>query len=341
MGTALNTDTIVNFDASVLEGGDLTAEAVRRVEERLSSPSLSGPLAVGACVDRARLLGYYNRHARLGDAPRERYSQQVLWFFEHLPHMRSGFLYLDPDRDRPEIVQAKALWRVHLSRSPEDIDLLDCAASFLQDIDPRASERLWLKAKSLAPGLDHWPHQLGRLYSVRSKAGPLATRRKWAKKALASLEEAFRLAKEPGTRFSVLVPMAYAALNAGELKKAKRYSRQALRLSPEFKTNWSYGSILNQAHSILGRVALKAGHIRVAKKELLESANTPGSPELNYYGPSFELVTDLARRGEWDAVAQYLKSIKRFWNKAVLEKWAGDIAARRVPNFEERSWIRG
>ncbi len=77
--------------------------------------------------------------------------------------------------------------------------------------------------------------------------------------------------------------------------------------------SWNYGNTIFNGHTLLGRVALREGKIDVAKKHLLKAGNTPGSPQLNSFGPNFILARELAKKGEYTTVIHFLDLVAHFW----------------------------
>jgi len=60
-------------------------------------------------------------------------------------------------------------------------------------------------------------------------------------------------------------------------------------------------------------VALKRGNVVDAKRYLLESGKTKGSPVLSSFGPDFILARALLDAGERETVAEFLAECKSFW----------------------------
>jgi hypothetical protein len=143
--------------------------------------------------------------------------------------------------------------------------------------------------------------------------------------------------------------IAQAALEAGELDKAKTKSELVLRNNTN-KSDWNYGNLLHTAHSILGRAALKEGDKAAARTHLVAAGRTPGSPQLNSFGPEFTFAREMLEAGEKEAVLEYLDLVGKFWgvvnptlannpnsvkvaerNSAQLKNWKEEIAAGRIP----------
>ena len=135
--------------------------------------------------------------------------------------------------------------------------------------------------------------------------------------------------------------IASASIETGELERAKQMVNELLENNTD-TLSFNYGSIICNGNTILGRVALKEGDLERSKEYLIKSAETPGSPELNSFGPSFILAKELLQEGEKEIVLDYLDLIARFWAKPgqrsspgkieMLEKWKEEINAGKIPN---------
>lgn len=122
-----------------------------------------------------------------------------------------------------------------------------------------------------------------------------------------------------------------------------------LRAASDFPCNWDYGNAIHNANEVLGLLALREGRRADALRYLRAAGDSPGSPQLDIFGPSLLLARDLARLGEYDAVAEYLVSIKRFWkandesliamllpvfaDPDPIGTWVGQLHRSREPNF--------
>ena len=90
-----------------------------------------------------------------------------------------------------------------------------------------------------------------------------------------------------------------------------------LTISKDYIDNWNYGNAIYLSNWTLGMVALEKRDINTAKEFLLKSGNTPGSPQLNSFGPNMRLAKRLLEQGEYDVVLQFLNQIKKFWKGAM------------------------
>ena len=144
-----------------------------------------------------------------------------------------------------------------------------------------------------------------------------------------------------------------ASLEAGLDMAAIKSSAEAALAKDKETKSWNHGNIIFTQHSLLGRVALREGKLDEAKKHLLAAGHTPGSPQLNSYGPSFIFARELAEKGERDTVIAFLDLVARFWanpdsrteansknvaseNLKQLESWKKQLRAGKVP--DHRKW---
>jgi hypothetical protein len=105
------------------------------------------------------------------------------------------------------------------------------------------------------------------------------------------------------------------------------------------KDNWNYGNALHKAHLVLGQIALNAGDMDEAKRQLLKAGKTPGSPQLNTFGPNMVLAKNLLEKKETDAVLKYFELCAEFWkdkngkSDGKLDEWKTAVKAGETPDF--------
>lgn len=141
---------------------------------------------------------------------------------------------------------------------------------------------------------------------------------------------------DPALGFYEMTKAAPAAFSRDETERASLLAEQLLKESEKWKENWNYGNAIHAANNVLGRVALKNGEIDQAKKFLLAAGKTPGSPQLNSFGPDMNLAKDLLAKGEKEIVLEYFALCSKFWNKTsqeMLEKWTAQVKAGEIPDF--------
>ncbi len=130
--------------------------------------------------------------------------------------------------------------------------------------------------------------------------------------------------------------LAEAAIEGGEMNLAKSLATSLLgRISDQVPWTWTSGNIVHKANILWGRVALREDKLDEAKQYLLRAGKTPGSPQLNSYGPDFHLARELLEEGEVGAVLEYLGLVRVFWNNApalqILEQSEQEIRAGKIP----------
>ena len=135
--------------------------------------------------------------------------------------------------------------------------------------------------------------------------------------------------------FYELPDLAKKSFNAGEMDKAAVYAKKLLQMAPDYPKDWNYGNAIFYGNLVLGRVALQKGNIKQAGQYLLAAGATPGSPQLDSFGPSMTLAKDLLEKGQSDVVLQYFALCKKFWESGQrqLDKWSTAVRAGELPDF--------
>jgi tetratricopeptide (TPR) repeat protein len=137
-------------------------------------------------------------------------------------------------------------------------------------------------------------------------------------------------------RFYKLGNLAVAAQQAGDFGKAENYARELLSDAPSFQSDWNYGNAIFTGNMIIGLVALKRDDsIPRADTALLDSASTPGSPQLKTIGPNMTLAQALLERGERTTVLEFLSRCRTFWTQggSTLDDWTKIIEQGGTPDF--------
>jgi hypothetical protein len=73
------------------------------------------------------------------------------------------------------------------------------------------------------------------------------------------------------------------------------------------------GDAIHDANQILGLVALREKRVKDAKLFLIAAGSTPGSPNLELFGPNMKLAQELLIMGEKGIVIAYLNMVSKFW----------------------------
>ncbi len=142
-------------------------------------------------------------------------------------------------------------------------------------------------------------------------------------------------AKTPEKRFYALSDAAKESFVVGKIEDAQKYASELMTLLPQFQGNWNYGNAVHDANLVLGRIAVRDGRIDEAKKYLLEAGKSPGSPQLNTFGPNMSLAKDLLEKGERQVVLDYFELCRRFWrlHHGRLDKWSQQVKDGKIPDF--------
>ena len=136
-------------------------------------------------------------------------------------------------------------------------------------------------------------------------------------------------------RFYVLADLAKLAFDNGQPERAQTYARELLRLAPDYRKDWNYGNAIFYGNFVLGRVALARGNVELAKQYLLDAGSTPGSPQLDTFGPNVTLAKELLEKGQAPTVLRFLALCKEFWkmDRGRLAEWTDAIRSGSTPDF--------
>ena len=138
-------------------------------------------------------------------------------------------------------------------------------------------------------------------------------------------------------RFYRLRSMMENAFAEGQIEESKKLAHEFLEVAESKKPNWNYGNALHHANLILGRISLREGSVEKARQYLIKAGKTPGSPQLNSFGPNMKLAKELLEMGEKQTVLEYLELCKVFWKKIFswmkIRKWKRTIEKGEIPDF--------
>lgn len=150
-------------------------------------------------------------------------------------------------------------------------------------------------------------------------------------KALAEL----KAASSPAERYYALNDAAKESFVLGKVEDARKYADELLTLSTSHTRDWNYGNAIHDGHMVLGRIALQENKVEEARQHLLKAGGTPGSPQLNSFGPNVSLAKDLLDKGEREAVLKYFELCRAFWRmgQKQLDEWTEQVKDGKVPNF--------
>jgi tetratricopeptide (TPR) repeat protein len=237
-----------------------------------------------------------------------------------------GRAYVDPAL----YAKAKAQWLARVEAMPENVDVLEGAADFLIIRERSLAAGLFERARRLEPNNPKWVQKLAQLHRLNAASGDVAE----AKLALSLMERANETSAGVN-QSAVLTDLPALAFDAGDLQKARAYAELLLREATSQQGSWNHGNAVHKGNLILGRIAAAEGRVADAVTFLRAAGETPGSPQLNSFGPNMTLAKDLLERGERDAVLAYFEACRVFWKMGGgrLDAWTREVRAGTIPNF--------
>jgi hypothetical protein len=103
----------------------------------------------------------------------------------------------------------------------------------------------------------------------------------------------------------------------------------------KYRSDWNYGNAIHKGNLALGRLALREGKIDAAEEFLLRAGRTPGSPQLDSFGPNMLLAKELLENDRREKVLEYFALCGKFWevDHGQLKQWTAQVRARKEPDF--------
>ena len=292
-----STTSAEETNSLIMIGMKLKAEEAESLEKQVEKDP-------NDIASRTKLLVYYFRKQVVDQSAREARQKYILWLIMNSPEseiLATPYGALNSYMDKEVYSQGKKAWTDQLKKNPDNLKLLENSANYFQLDDRELAEESITKARSLDMNNPKWPEKLGHLYSLGMMIKPMK---------------------------------AEAALTANKPKKAREYAEKMLSQS---RPGWNYGNNIHYGNIILGRLALAAGDLEQAKKRLIEAGKTPGSPQLNSFGPSMALAKELLEKGEKDVVLEYFELCSKFWKSErhlqKLKEWSAEVKEGKMPNF--------
>ena len=199
---------------------------------------------------------------------------------------------------------------------------------------------LLVRAHALAPEDPKWAFRLGESYMWdaiwlrKSDPDNAVLFVQTAVTALDYFDKALEGIDDDGMRIVRLEQMAKLAYDAGEFERAELYGKRMLELSTTKTGGSMTGTAVHQGNLILGRLALREGHIDQAKRHLIVAGESGGWTN---FGPNMALAKDFLEKGESDIVLEYLELCKKSWigqqHQFTLEQWASEVKQGIMPDF--------
>ena len=298
-----------------LAGTKLNKQAAKELEQKLSlDPSDE--------LSRLKLMGYYPRRAIWHREDREKAVGHELWFVRNHPsHPQLRFTHCSviagDDQDLYELLNSA--WLEHVKDDCKDVTILSHAAAFFTMRNKELAIQLIERAREIEPLNNNLLRDLAHIYSL----GLIRKRDElWLRRAYEVHKELVE--KEPEA-IRQIAAFARIALMIGDVEAAKASAQRILTTHSVV-----HPSLLQDAHSVLGRIFLKQGDIKAAKGELLASGSWP----------EFDLDNELIAIGETRVVCDHLWQSLSAWKagKIQLLLWILQLRIGAKPKLI-RNWL--
>jgi len=314
-----------------MQGWKLSSEEVKKLEEKLQANPED-------LISRTKVLGWYSQKRFSSESACKARHKHIIWFIQNHPDAQiagTPEIHLDPVLDKEVYYKAKNLWLEQTEVQKTNAVVLGNAAKFLLIHDSKIAEELLKKAQALEPENPKWPEQLGHLYSLGLARKSAGTKTELASQALRQFEKSSTTTTSDREKFYKLADLAKMAYEAGDLRKAENYANELLAQAVQYKNDWNYGNAIHHGNLVLGRIALKSGDLEKAKQYLVKAGKTPGSPQLNSFGPNMVLAKELLEKNEREIVIQYFELCGTFWKRGQvdLNKRTALVRKGRTPDF--------
>lgn len=272
-------------------GTELTdLHAVRRMEEQLRQDHTN-------VITRCMLVGYYSE-GKSPDAS-EKWCSHMEWLIKNCSD-ENLMIYVSniPESISAEQYEAlKELYLQKVKRNPKNANVVGHAAEFIEQSDLKQSFQLYKRAKKLAPNDERWARALCMISIRNASESKDMKRAKVAYKRANKFVRKFEnFAHEAYPVLVVLQELCELALEFDDLKMVKILVRELKR------SHWNTICPSHHPHHYAGLLALRKGHIKRAKAQLLKAAKKGQDPEIF----SSTLASQLQELGELDTVKQYL-----------------------------------
>ena len=140
---------------------------------------------------------------------------------------------------------------------------------------------------------------------------------------------------DPYNRWVHLADVAFWTVDTGDLKASAAMAEEALAMAPTYRKDWNYGNVIHKANLTRGRIALRTGYPQAAATFLLEAGRTPGSPQLDSFGPNMLLAKEMLEAGQSAPVIEYIELTRKFWEHdgGAIYAWEHQIQSSGRANF--------
>ena len=294
-------------------------------------------------LDRLRLLGYYAQQRCDMDRNGEP-NAHVVWFIKNQPDACSDIANFALTH-RPMVHQGynamKKLWLEQIGRFPTNPTVLRNAAKFFNISDKPLAEETFRKAKLLAPRDYRVAQDLAHFYENEARfSTDVEHRQRCSREALRAFEECVELAGNEARRFYALTDLIEAAGDHFQVERTQEVAAELFELAKRYQDDWNYGNAIFYANYALAQIAFRSEDLDNAGKFLLKASQTPGSPQLDSFGPNFELAQRLLDHGDKATVREYIVNCAKFWKSGRdrCHKWLKQIETGRDVHLDKHNF---
>lgn len=317
------------YEDAYVAGSQISLEDALKAENEIKATPKDA-------ITRMKLVAFY-KVARFTDKTlTNTYVGHVQWFIRNKPeiNMMESIDVFEEIDGKDNYLATQKLWMEQITDKQKNPRVLFNAACFFRIKDEAAGVELLKRAVALEPKNPEWHSSLAFDFLMRAPyAKTVSGRKELGQKSLEEYLVGYNLLKDRADKFYALSYIALAAYYAGEFEKAVDYAEFLLSEAESFKKDWNYGNAINHGNTILGLARLEKGDVYAANEYLLASGNTPGSPQLDSFGPDFKLAQALLAKGQKKQVIEYLKLCAKFWKNEIILEWIKAVESGKTPNF--------
>lgn len=162
--------------------------------------------------------------------------------------------------------------------------------------------------------------------------------------------------------FYFLDELLSRALTEKKWDKVETYANEYLKVAETYKDNWNFGNAIFDSHMALTSLALQKGNKKLAIEHLILASKTPGSPQLDSFGPfnsplHTAPVLELSKLNEKKALIEFAQNCKKFlssispnvktpeqqalntkvmkWNLDSMDRFIEQIQINQTPDFKK------
>ena len=141
--------------------------------------------------------------------------------------------------------------------------------------------------------------------------------------------------RDPYDRWTKLTQIVVIEAGSAPADEVRSHANEVLETATKYRNDWNYGNAIHKGNLALGRLALREDKVEVAEDFLLRAGRTPGSPQLDSFGPNMVLARELLEKGRSEKVLEYFALCGKFWqdDHGRLKAWSAQVKEGNEPDF--------